>query len=828
MNQSIWVLLLALQGMAAVIHVPEDQPTVQLGLDATAPGDTVLVARGTYQELLTSPDHSFTLISNFPFTQDSMDIVETVLDGDYGGCILFIALNDGETAKIQGFTFQHGMGAYEGSYYRITGGAIQFFVPVLEERASNLVLMDCVFQENSSVSGASVIYVGGEGPWPAYGSMNFSRLHFEDCEDPEESNYASIEIRAHSSEQLFEDWIFDAGTSSVDPVRLNLDPDSLVVRRITLINGNGGAFGCTIVPTVEHGALFENLRTASFNGLLGTRISMGIGASNRENRAAICTIRNIEVDGTGWGGLFVNGSEAGPRLHFDGLHLHHITGPGVLGAFGGDAGAALHGELRNLHVHHNVVGDSVSLFGSIVAEFGLSIYDAHIHDNTVIIPPHPNPGGTGAGGNHLDGPILSTFGPHVDQALHYENITLENNTVIDLDDYSDPFPEHAYRENIAREFHFVLAWDDTTYVKNITIRHSRQPNHCPEIYIPENFEKSNPGYVMGQYARHLVAENILLEDCDDGGLLAGGASVSLDNVVLRNVARVGLIMGAGIARNVLIDGTVAKDDWLHLTPGFENLTYQAAIFKTDVANVFENLTITNCDSMRALIQEHSLNGSQALVFRNAIIAGNTYDYLFEDIDASRITWENCFVQEAVAGDGNIIGQDPLFDPEFGPPFLSPESPCIDAGNPESVYNDVEDADNPGWARWPSQGGLRNDIGFFGGPGVDSLAVDWLPVMPQDPVIQPKHFVLGDPYPNPFNPVTRIPFTLESTSRVTMRVYNLRGQLVRHVGSSLFGGSYYTAGSHELELDGSRLASGVYVVEIQAGELREVRKVVLLR
>ncbi len=101
------------------------------------------------------------------------------------------------------------------------------------------------------------------------------------------------------------------------------------------------------------------------------------------------------------------------------------------------------------------------------------------------------------------------------------------------------------------------------------------------------------------------------------------------------------------------------------------------------------------------------------------------------------------------------------------------------------------------------------------------------------------FAMGDCYPNPFNPSTRVTFALPSTSTVSLTIYNLLGEIV-----STSAGRQYPAGEHVFEWsarsdDGMPLGSGVYFIALTAipgpgaGEqvlptFRAVRKAALVR
>ncbi len=94
--------------------------------------------------------------------------------------------------------------------------------------------------------------------------------------------------------------------------------------------------------------------------------------------------------------------------------------------------------------------------------------------------------------------------------------------------------------------------------------------------------------------------------------------------------------------------------------------------------------------------------------------------------------------------------------------------------------------------------------------LDTLSIE--PVFVEDIVEMPNEFRLDNNYPNPFNPTTKIKYSVPVNSRVSLKVYDILGNEV----ATLFEG-VRQPGNYETTVDGSKLTSGVYFYRMKAGD-----------
>jgi len=87
----------------------------------------------------------------------------------------------------------------------------------------------------------------------------------------------------------------------------------------------------------------------------------------------------------------------------------------------------------------------------------------------------------------------------------------------------------------------------------------------------------------------------------------------------------------------------------------------------------------------------------------------------------------------------------------------------------------------------------------------------------------KYYALEQNYPNPFNLSTAIKYNLKKPDHVYLRIYNINGQEIETIVNK-----YQAAGEHVIMWQAKGLPSGVYIYRLEAGEVSETRRLILLK
>jgi flagellar hook assembly protein FlgD len=92
----------------------------------------------------------------------------------------------------------------------------------------------------------------------------------------------------------------------------------------------------------------------------------------------------------------------------------------------------------------------------------------------------------------------------------------------------------------------------------------------------------------------------------------------------------------------------------------------------------------------------------------------------------------------------------------------------------------------------------------------------------------QQFALHNNYPNPFNPTTKISYSLSSASEVSLSIYNIRGELVNKLTSGL-----HEPGTHVVLWNGrnglgEKVSTGVYIYSLSTPTGYLNKRLVLLK
>ena len=297
-----------------------------------------------------------------------------------------------------------------------------------------------------------------------------------------------------------------------------------------------------------------------------------------------------------------------------------------------------------------------------------------------------------------------------------------------------------------------------------------------------------------------------------------------------------VVKAANLNRSAVLEGfTITNGKGNIVTGGGIDLDLSSATIKNNIiiGNDPHGIKHRGFESAwveRNLIIGHTFgwgvyaNNSQAIFINNTIV-GNGEGvhaigfYVPSPTIVNCIFWNNgedltytavatySDIQDGDPGTGNI-STDPLFvDAEHGDYHLQEGSPCINAGHPDPSFNDPD--------------GSRADMGAFYYTSITFVH------SPKES-LQPNKYHLAQNYPNPFNPVTTIEYQLPIDTQVTLRIFNIAGELVKILIEEKQSAGYHKIQWNGKDENGNSVAGGLYLLSLESDGFSQSNKMVLIR
>jgi predicted outer membrane repeat protein len=308
-------------------------------------------------------------------------------------------------------------------------------------------------------------------------------------------------------------------------------------------------------------------------------------------------------------------------------------------------------------------------------------------------------------------------------------------------------------------------------------------------------------------------DNVVIEDCyfyGNTGSSSGGISMrecvntSISHCTFENNHAVGTSgWGGGIQYKINSTGTVRYCLFIE-----NSATFGGAISADESSPIIENCTFYNNQASTAgpcveAVQCTLLVSKSILAFNangGAAYCGGGGIITFDNSDIFGNTggdWTGCIAGQL--GINGNISEDPLFcDAALEDFYLHIYSPCIPINNPSSVLMGAFEQ------RCPSP------IGIAGHWQLQNQAE------------------LVNVYPNPFNPVTNIDYSLPFRGFVRLVIFDVRGRQIKVLAEGDQEAGKYTRLWSGRDDNGSAVSFGVYFVRLEFDGENKTRKLIILK
>ncbi|MBC8415299.1 MAG: T9SS type A sorting domain-containing protein, partial [Candidatus Cloacimonetes bacterium] len=751
-------------------HIKQDGTgnfiTIQEGINASVDSDTVLVYPGTFYENLNMSEKNITLASLELTTGNSQYIYSTVIDGQrLLSCIEIQDITIGTT--IRGFTIQNGYGTeIQGS----VGGGI--FV----QCAENTFITNCYLHDNLATLGGAILTILSD--------LTLSGLRI-----------------IHNSAG------YGGGINIWYNNNITFDPNN----RCNIYNNNAGKGADLLIRDtgqinviVDTFSVFEPSRyfaeysdgsTYTFdiqnNWMVLEPNDLYVAVDGDDNNSGLTPtepLKNIS-----WAVRKIQADEQNPRtVHVEaGIYSHQVNEQ--IFPIGCKEYVSIIGEdmdntiLINDYNPNAVIGDHLNGYAKI-SNFSIQNNSERLTTNVL-------------------------FFYEVDM-LKLNNIKVQNNSNIrfiftNAHVYNE-FDNLIITDNITNDTNSGLGLEGNSgYMKNCIIGNNE--NIEPDPYSPvvamqlmayDDFTIDNCVF-CGNHSTN--TEGRIIRTTNHNG---GDPKISFNNCLITNNS----IGSRYVFQNFNHDGLLEFNNCTFTNNTASNSFYNNTIYSLGDINMTNTIMHNNTD-YEIFIVDDTNNGYNYELNIDHCNIKNGEDGIYNQNNANIINW----------GEGNIE-EDPLFLLSGDDPYqLSEFSPCIDTGTPDTTGLFL-----PPWD-------LLHNHRVWDGDGDGVAIIDMgCYEFGAEPYVETTQYQIPNTqyrltnYPNPFNPETKIVFSLPEEGNVKLDIYNIKGQKVKSLLDC-----YMSPGRSELIWNGKddnskRVSSGVYFYKLQTPSKSYVKKCMLLK